>query len=300
MHAPSSRPGIMPDTAPPVTVEDILGPSPGIVLPPDRDAIVVPLASTILSALPGIAPVAAGLGTLLFVPAGSGTTAGFEDECGAIVLLADPGLRREVDAALAPFGCRVPATAFLLSNTVHLRALLPIIRRLAAMREPGGIIALRSLAELLLHEIATAHSAAPDRPCPRLVNRLQPHHLRKIDRFIERNIEGVLRIDDLARLVGLSRYHFLRCFKRATGVSPMQYVLAARVDRARRLLAEGAESIAAIAYATGFSSQSHLNTTFKRHLGVTPGAFARAQRPGALTKAAAARVPAPLPALAAT
>ena len=109
-------------------------------------------------------------------------------------------------------------------------------------------------------------------------HRLQPHHLAAIDRYIESNIENVLRIDDLAAQVGLSRYHFLRCFKRATGSSPLQYVLARRVEHARQLLSRSEESIAAVAYAAGFSSQSHLNAMFKRHFGVTPGAFVRVHR----------------------
>ena len=117
------------------------------------------------------------------------------------------------------------------------------------------------------------------RPCPRpRGTRLQPHHLAAIDRSIESNIENGLRIDDLAAQVGLSRYHFLRCFKRATGSSPLQYVLARRVEHARQLLSHSEESIAAVAYAAGFSSQSHLNAMFKRHLGVTPGAFVRVHR----------------------
>lgn len=113
---------------------------------------------------------------------------------------------------------------------------------------------------------------------PTLRQRLQPHHLAAIDHFIDCNIERVLRIDDLAALVGLSRFHFLRCFKRATGSSPLQYVLARRVAHARQLLAQSDESIAAVAYAAGFSSQSHLNAMFKRHLGVTPGVFKRVHR----------------------
>ncbi|WP_285712929.1 helix-turn-helix transcriptional regulator [Erythrobacter oryzae] len=108
--------------------------------------------------------------------------------------------------------------------------------------------------------------------------RLQPHHIAAIDRYIDRNIEHVVRIDDLAAQVGLSRFHFLRCFKRATGSSPLQYVLARRVEHARQLLARSDESIAAVAYAAGFSSQSHLNAMFKRHFGVTPGAFVRVHR----------------------
>jgi AraC family transcriptional regulator len=172
------------------------------------------------------------------------------------------------------------------------RTLVPLLRRFAAAQGPGAALALRALAEVVLHEIAAASHTAPTAHAPRPAAsaRLQPRHLQRIDRFIDQNIEGVLRIDDLAALVGLSRYHFLRCFKRATGLSPLQYVLAKRVERARRLLAESGESIAAIAYATGFSSQSHLNAMFKRHFGITPGAFLKSRREGQPPRPAAPRL----------
>lgn len=113
-------------------------------------------------------------------------------------------------------------------------------------------------------------------PPPRRRAGLQPRHLAAIDHFIDSHIEGTLRIDDLAGLAGLSRFHFLRCFKRATGSSPLQYVLARRVAHAQTLLATREGSIADVAYAAGFSSQSHLNAMFKRHVGMTPGAYRRA------------------------
>jgi AraC family transcriptional regulator len=285
-----------------VIVEDVAGPPRRIVLPHGRDAIVMPLSATVLSAFPGIAPARAGLGTVLFVPADTCLSAAFEEDHNAIMLLVDPQIRGGFGAALAACGFRVPDTAFLVEGAVHLRALVPMIRRLAAAQDAGAALALGSLAELLLHEIAAAHrnAAAGNAQRPAGSPRLQPRHLHQIDRFIEHNIEGVLRIDDLAALVGLSRYHFLRCFKRATGLSPLQYVLGKRVERARHLLAEGGESIAAIAYATGFSSQSHLNAMFKRHFGITPGAFLRARHGGTPSRKPAERLqnPAPTPALA--
>ncbi|HEY6965541.1 MAG TPA: AraC family transcriptional regulator, partial [Erythrobacter sp.] len=120
-------------------------------------------------------------------------------------------------------------------------------------------------------------------PPPRRRAGLQPRHLAAIDHFIDSHIEGTLRIDDLAGLAGLSRFHFLRCFKRATGSSPLQSILARRVEHAASLLAAHEASIAEVAYAAGFSSQSHLNATFKRHVGMTPGAYRRAHpgSPGA-------------------
>ncbi|MCM0000124.1 MAG: AraC family transcriptional regulator [Erythrobacter sp.] len=284
----------------PVIALDLAEQDQRTILPEGRDAIMIPLSAGTLSAFPGIAPTAAGLGTVLFVPAGTcisaGFEAGFENGSGAcLLLLLDPQLRALVGEALGPCAAQMPDTAFLMHGAHPVRALVPLVRRFgAAIAEPGAAFALRALAELLLHEIALGHSAARSdarrtgRPARGL--RLQPHHLAAIDRYIERNIENVLRIDDLAAQVGLSRYHFLRCFKRATGSSPLQYVLARRAEHARELLARSEESIAAVAYAAGFSSQSHLNAMFKRHFGVTPGAFVRVHRRPAGT-------PEPVPAL---
>lgn len=276
----------------PVAVLDLAGPAQRTTLPEGRDAILLPLGSATLSAFPGIAPTEAGLGSVLFVPAGTCISAAFEGRHGACLLLLDPQLRAHVGEALGSCGAQVPDTAFLMHGAHLVRALVPLIRRFgAAIAEPGAAMALRALAELLLHEIALGHSAARAAAAaqtdtrrtgrPARGQRLKPDHLAAIDRYIERNIENVLRIDDLAAQVGLSRYHFLRCFKRATGSSPLQYVLARRVEHARDLLARSEESIAAVAYAAGFSSQSHLNAMFKRHLGVTPGAFVRDHRQSA-------------------
>lgn len=298
MHAPVRSPefAVPPGAAPSaaqecamVTAHELAGPAQRFVLPAGRDAILMPLGPSTLSAFPGIAPTRASLGTVLFIPAGTCISAGFDDRHSACLLLLDPELCGLVGAALAPCAVQVPGTAFLMHGAHPVRALVPLIRRFGASDgEPGAALALRALAELLLHEIALGHAAAhpaaairahlrrPGRP-PR-AERIQPHHLAAIDSFIDRNIENVLRIDDLAAQVGLSRYHFLRCFKRATGSSPLQYVLARRVEHARQLLAQSEESIAAVAYAAGFSSQSHLNAMFKRHFGITPGAFVRAHR----------------------
>lgn len=296
MHAPvrspafRSPPGADPEPAcSPVTAADLAGPAQRYILPPGRDAMLLPLGPATLSAFPGIAPTRAGLGTVLFVPAGTCLSAGFEDRHSACLLLLDPQLGRLVSAALAPCAVQVPDTAFLMHGAHSVRALAPLIRRFGAASEgPGAALALRALAELLLHEIAQGHAAARTTAASRAVTRrpgrpargqrLQPHHIAAIDRFIDHHIESVVRIDDLAAQVGLSRYHFLRCFKRATGSSPLQYVLAKRVEHARQLLAQSEESIAAVAYAAGFSSQSHLNAMFKRHFGVTPGAFVRVHR----------------------
>jgi AraC family transcriptional regulator len=99
--------------------------------------------------------------------------------------------------------------------------------------------------------------------------------LRRALEFLQANLAADISLDDLAREAGLSRFHFARMFKRSTGVSPHQYLLQCRVERARELLLAGNRTIAEIAAETGFYDQSHLVSQFKRAFGVTPRAFRR-------------------------
>ena len=93
--------------------------------------------------------------------------------------------------------------------------------------------------------------------------------------YIHDNVTNPIRLSTLARIAGVSPYHLIRVFGRAFGVSPYAYVKQLRVVHAQRLLREGI-SATEVAFAVGFSDQSHLNRVFKAMMGVTPGAFARA------------------------
>ncbi|TVQ59438.1 MAG: AraC family transcriptional regulator [Rhodobacteraceae bacterium] len=115
--------------------------------------------------------------------------------------------------------------------------------------------------------------------------RLRPPEAGREDRRVARVIEAVdaepgaaWRLDDLAALAGLSRYHFIRVFRRATGQSPLAYVTTRRLGLARRLLAHG-ERPAEVAVACGFADQAHLTRLFGRAFGIAPGRYARAVRP---------------------
>lgn len=88
--------------------------------------------------------------------------------------------------------------------------------------------------------------------------------------YIDANLESDLTIESLAALSGVATHHFARAFKRKVGEPPHHYVMGRRIEAARRLLRTSDRPIAEIAYATGFSSQSHMTTAFKRALGLTP------------------------------
>jgi transcriptional regulator GlxA family with amidase domain len=82
----------------------------------------------------------------------------------------------------------------------------------------------------------------------------------------------------LAGVAGLSVHHFARQFKQSLGVAPHRYLTQKRVERAQDLLAQTDLSLAEIAYAAGFSDQSHLARHFRYMLGTTPREFRRSQR----------------------
>lgn len=94
--------------------------------------------------------------------------------------------------------------------------------------------------------------------------------LRSILDYIDANLDANLSLESLAGLAGVMTHQFGRAFKRKVGEPPHQYVLARRIEAARSLLNTTEHSIADIAYTTGFSSQSHMTTTFRREIGVTP------------------------------
>jgi len=117
----------------------------------------------------------------------------------------------------------------------------------------------------------------PSSPARRTHRRggLSPAALRRVHLFVEANIERTIHLDDMARRAGLSPYHFARAFKVSAGVTPRAFVEARRIDRAKQLIHQSHHSLAEIAVASGFGTQSRLTTTFKRRTGFTPAEFRR-------------------------
>ena len=93
--------------------------------------------------------------------------------------------------------------------------------------------------------------------------------------YIEQHLGEDLSLEAMAAEVDLSPLYLVRAFRSTVGQSPHQYVVARRVELARRMLCDTETPIAQIALATGFSSQSHLSNWFRRIVGVSPAAYRR-------------------------
>jgi AraC family transcriptional regulator len=105
--------------------------------------------------------------------------------------------------------------------------------------------------------------------------KLNVRQLRRVKRFVDAQISSEITISELAAVVGLSQFYFIRAFKDSVGLSPYQYVLSERIRRAKGLLSKHDLSIEDVALAVGFSEASQLNRVFRKFVGVTPTAFRR-------------------------
>ncbi|MEO1377986.1 MAG: AraC family transcriptional regulator [Cyanobacteria bacterium J06635_10] len=103
--------------------------------------------------------------------------------------------------------------------------------------------------------------------------KLPGYKLKLVIDYIDAHLHRDLSLKELATEVQMSSHYFSRLFKETTGITPHQYVIRCRIERAKYLLQQGKLSIAEIATQVGFVDQSHLHRCFKRHVGVTPKSF---------------------------
>lgn len=91
--------------------------------------------------------------------------------------------------------------------------------------------------------------------------------------YIRAHYREPLEIDTLASVAGLSKFHFIREFKRVTGQTAVTYINTVRTERAARMLRAGGLSVSEVAAACGFSSHSYFSKVFLHHRGVLPSSL---------------------------
>lgn len=177
---------------------------------------------------------------------------------------------------LEPTGDGIAPVAGVRDEALH-RALLGLM---AAAEEPGDLGAMRaeSLAFEAREHILRAYGRGGGLPQP-AGPRLGPDGASRLREFVRENISGRIALDELAGIAGMSVHNLLIAFRAAFGTTPAQYVIARRLRLARRLLARTADDITTIALAAGFSSHSHLTSTFTRRFGHSPREYRAALRP---------------------
>lgn len=114
--------------------------------------------------------------------------------------------------------------------------------------------------------------AAPSANRPAGLSRAQEEMAKDI--LLER-LDGEVLISEVAQACNLSRGYFIRAFKEATGMTPYQWLLSKRIDRAKELLRSSKAPLAEIAISCGFADQSHFTRVFSTAVGAAPGLWRR-------------------------
>jgi AraC family transcriptional regulator len=146
----------------------------------------------------------------------------------------------------------------------------------------GDELYVDSLAQMIAAHLARNHSSRSRRVHTPAADQISGWRMRRLAEFIEENLASDLTLQALAEQIQLSPIYLIRTFKAAVGVSPHQYVLQRRLERAKALLQSTDLPLAEVALRSGFYSQSHLSNWFRRSVGVSPAAYRQARSLGPL------------------
>lgn len=155
------------------------------------------------------------------------------------------------------------------------------IRQVMLIPGAGDRLFVESLTAALCVQLYRDHSNVPaDRLSFKTQRALTKARLDRVCEYVEASLGFELGLDALARVACLSPYHFARAFKAATGLPPHRFVVMRRIERAKGMLEQQDASLAHIAAACGFSSQSHLTRCFRQVTGHTPASYRQARSRG--------------------
>lgn len=92
--------------------------------------------------------------------------------------------------------------------------------------------------------------------------------------YLNNHFQSKFSLDELARNSYVSKYHLIRTFKKEMGITPKQYHQQCKVRKIKNMVFENSQSD--IAYALNFSTQSHMNSMFKKYMGISMGSYSSA------------------------
>jgi AraC family transcriptional regulator len=141
------------------------------------------------------------------------------------------------------------------------------------LADPGYV---EALSTTLAHELIRA-SAGHSQPALQRGG-LSAWQQRNVADYIEAHFGEDIPLREMARVAGLSPFHFARAFKHSFGVPPHRYHLALRMERAKLRLEDAKASVTEIGVQLGFSETSSFSTAFRKFTGVTPSEFRRMMR----------------------
>lgn len=152
--------------------------------------------------------------------------------------------------------------------------ILEILSDEDVLADPGARLLIEQAVDLLCTQLLRRHGAFG--MSARAARRgLAEWQVKRVTSFMREHLERTIGLEELAALVGLSRFHFCTAFRLATGRTPHHFLTEQRMERARRLLADPERHISDIALAVGYATPSAFAASFRKIVGVTPREYRR-------------------------
>jgi AraC-like DNA-binding protein len=101
--------------------------------------------------------------------------------------------------------------------------------------------------------------------------------IAEVKRYINRNFQQQITLDDLSTSLGVSQYHLSRIFNEMSGFSLPEYLTMIRMEQAKVLLSEGRLNISQVAYQVGYEDSGYFSKVFKKHFGQSPSSVTLSQ-----------------------
>jgi AraC family transcriptional regulator len=208
-------------------------------------------------------------GEIAIVPAGMSHRCNWNSCVEFMVLAIEPSLLQEVAQDVVA-GDRIELTPRFMNQVDPLiQGIFSTLREELEWGKIGGDLLVDSLKTTLAIHLLRNYCAVQPKPLNH-DDGLSQFNLRQVKEYIHEHLSQDLKLLELSAIAQLSPYYFLRLFKQRMGITPHQYILQQRIEKAKHLLRHSQLSIAEIAVRTGFSDQSHLTRCFKRRVGITP------------------------------
>lgn len=212
----------------------------------------------------------AGAGNVCLTPAGQPVSASWNKPLDNMGILLDPDFVRRT-AAENRFGSDFEFAEIYKNEDLLIQHIGLALLAEAGAENPAGRLYAESLTQTfilhLLKNYSTAKSISENAS-----GGLSGYKLRRVEEFINAHLGADLSLAEISAVADLSQFHFARAFRKSTGLTPQQYLMRQRVERAKQLLATDLP-IVEISLQTGFKNQSHFTTLFRKFTKLTPKAW---------------------------
>ncbi|MFS8980744.1 AraC family transcriptional regulator [Cupriavidus necator] len=152
---------------------------------------------------------------------------------------------------------------------------MEMLGREADLTDPSSRLFVEQATDLLVTQLLRGHSSHSAIAAPGAQRGLASWQVKNVTTYMRERLGAPIGLDDLAGVIGLSRFHFCTAFREATGSTPHEWLVRLRIERARQLLADPALPVTDIGLAVGYETPSSFAAAFRKLTGTTPTAYRR-------------------------